>query len=159
MGWETHAHHPEAAKRMGFTPGGLLAASYRRTRRTSGAVARPTTRDRFAGPSQTPFAQLVSDLFASIGWLAERSQRPKVDDGMIDDVQAFAVYALFYDAFSVDRRFAHVLRTSPMTDRLPSDTAIFASNELHLLESWLLDVETRTPAGHFDLAASMARLA
>lgn len=75
---------------------------------------------------------------------------------MIDDVQAFAVYAPFYDAFSVDRRFAHVLRTSPMTDRLPSDTAIFASNELHLLESWLLDVETRTPAGHFDLAASMA---
>jgi hypothetical protein len=34
-----------------------------------------------------------------------------------------------------------------MTDRLPSDTAIFAANELDQLESWLMDVESRAPAG------------
>jgi hypothetical protein len=106
-------------------------------------------------PGHTPFAQLASDVFASIGWLAERSQRPKVDDGLIDDVQAFAAYSPFCDAFTVDRRFAHVLRTSPMTDRRPSDTAIFASTELDRLESWLMDVETQAPAGHFDLLSSI----
>jgi hypothetical protein len=102
-------------------------------------------------PGQTPFARLASDVFASIGWLAERSQCPKVDDGMIDDIQAFAAYAPFCDAFTVDRRFAHVLHQSPMRDRLPSNTAIISSNALDRLESWLFDAETDAPAGHFDL--------
>jgi hypothetical protein len=105
-------------------------------------------------PGRTPFAQLASNLLASIGWLAERSQCPKLDDGMIDDVQAFSAYASSCDAFTVDRRFAHVLRASPMTDRLPS-TAIFAGNELDQLQSWLIDAETDAPAGHFDLLDSV----
>jgi hypothetical protein len=101
-------------------------------------------------PGRTPFARLACDLLASIGWLAEQSQCPKLDDGMIDDVQAFSAYALTCDAFTVDRRFAHVLRASPMSDRLPR-TAIFAGNELDSLESWLIGVEADAPAGHFDL--------
>jgi hypothetical protein len=101
-------------------------------------------------PGRTPFAQLACDLLESIGWLAEQSQCPKLDDGMIDDVQAFSAYALTCDAFTVDRRFAHVLRASPMSDRLPR-TAIFAGNELDSLESWLIGVEADAPAGHFDL--------
>jgi hypothetical protein len=41
-------------------------------------------------PGETPFAQLAGAVLASIGWLAERSQEPKVDAGTLDDVQAFA---------------------------------------------------------------------
>jgi len=110
---------------------------------------------RSESPGRTPFAQLASDVFASIGWLAERSQCPKIDDGMIDDVQAFAAYAPFCDAFTIDRHFAHVLRTPPMTNLLPSDTAIFAANELGRLESWLIAVESGAPAGHFDLLSTI----
>jgi hypothetical protein len=100
-------------------------------------------------PGQTLFAQLASDVLASMGWLAERSQRPKVDRGTITDVQAFAAYAPFCDAFTVDRSFATVLRAPPMEDRRPSETALFASNELGLLENWLVGIEQAAPPGHF----------
>jgi hypothetical protein len=109
---------------------------------------------RSGAPGQTPFAQVASSLLASIGWLAEQSQCPKLDDGMLDDIQAFSAYATFCDAFTVDRRFAHVLRASPLSNRLPS-TAIFAGNELDQLESWLIDAETDAPAGHFELLDSV----
>jgi hypothetical protein len=105
-------------------------------------------------PARTPFAQLASSLLASIGWLAEHSQCPKLDDGMLDDIQAFSAYAPLCDAFTVDRRFAHVLRKSPMSRRLPG-AAIFAGNERDELEGWLIDVEADAPAGHFDLLDSV----
>jgi hypothetical protein len=101
-------------------------------------------------PGETPFAQLAGAVLASIGWLAERSQEPKVDAGTLDDVQAFATYAPFCDAFTVDRRFAHVLRSPPMAGRLPSGLEVFAGNELDRLEGWLVDVEQSAPAGHFE---------
>jgi hypothetical protein len=106
-------------------------------------------------PGRTPFARLASDVFASMGWLAEHDQKPTIDAGMIADVQAFAAYAPFCDAFTVDSRFAHMLRTSPMKDRLPSDTAIFGARELTALEGWLIGVERAAPAGHFDLLSAI----
>ena len=82
-------------------------------------------------------------------------QKPRIDDGMIADVQAFAAYAPFCDAFTVDSCFAHMLRTSPMKDRLPSDTAIFGARELDALEGWLIGVERAAPTGHFDLLSAI----
>jgi hypothetical protein len=102
-------------------------------------------------PRATPFAQLASDVLSSIGWLAEHSQGAKVDAGTRDDVQAFATYAPFCDAFTVDRRFAHLLRTAPMAERLPSGLAIFAASELDRLEEWLIGVERTAPPGHFEV--------
>jgi hypothetical protein len=105
-------------------------------------------------PRATPFAQLASDVLASMGWLAEHSRATKVDAGTRDDVQAFATYAPFCDAFTVDRRFASVLRTPPMAGRLPSGLAIFAASELDRLEEWLIGVDGGAPPGHFDLVAA-----
>jgi hypothetical protein len=106
-------------------------------------------------PGETPFAQLASAVLASMGWLAERSQGTKVDAGTLDDVQAFATYAPFCDAFTVDRRFAHVLRTPPMAAHLPSRPEIFAGNELDRLEGWLIDVEREAPVGHFEAVCAI----
>jgi hypothetical protein len=102
-------------------------------------------------PGRTPVAQLAGDAFAAMGWLAERSQPPKINEGMIDDVQAFAVYAPFCDAFTVDSRFAVVLRKTPMAERLPSGLEIFTPRELDHLEDWLVGVERAAPPGHFDM--------
>jgi hypothetical protein len=90
-----------------------------------------------------------------MGWLAERSQRPKIDAGTVDDVQAFATYAPFCGAFAVDRRFARLLRKSPMAERLPSGLAIFAANELDGLEDWLTEVERAAPYEHFNLVRAI----
>lgn|GEM_PF-2888448 len=101
-------------------------------------------------PGETPFAQIASAAIASIGWLAEHAQRPKIDAGTLDDVQAFATYAPFCDAFTVDRRFAHVLRSPPMADYVPAGLRLFAANELKSLESWLIDLERAAPVGHLE---------
>jgi len=106
-------------------------------------------------PGETPFAQLASAVLASMGWLAERSQGAKVDAGTLDDVQAFATYAPYCDAFTVDRRFAHVLRAPPMAVHLPRKPEIFAGNELDRLEDWLIEVERRAPTGHFEAVCAI----
>lgn len=106
-------------------------------------------------PGEAPFAQLASAVLASMGWLAERSQGAKVDAGTLDDVQAFATYAPFCDAFTVDRRFAHVLRAPPMAPHLPSRPEIFAGNELGRLEDWLIEVERGAPAGHIEAVCAI----
>lgn len=106
-------------------------------------------------PGETPFAQLASAVLASMGWLAERSQGATVDTGALDDVQAFATYAPHCDAFTVDRRFAHVLRAPPMAAYLPSRPEIFAGNELDRLEGWLIEVERGAPAGHFEAVCAI----
>ena len=106
-------------------------------------------------PGETPFAQLASSVLASMGWLAGRSQGPKIDAGTLDDVQAFATYAPHCDAFTVDRRFAHVLRAPPMVAHLPSKPELFAGNELDRLEDWLVEVERGAPAEHFETVCAI----
>jgi hypothetical protein len=107
------------------------------------------------GPRRTPFAQLASGVLASMGWLAEHSQGITADTGTRDDVQAFATYAPFCDAFTVDRRFAHILRKTPMAQYLPAELTIFAANELSSLENWLIEIERTAPPGHFELVSDI----
>ncbi len=106
-------------------------------------------------PKATGFAQLASSLLAGLGWLAERSQGKRVDAGMREDIQAFATYAPFCDAFTVDRRFAHLLRDTPTAHQLPKGLTVFAANELVRLEDWLIETERTAPAGHFELVGNI----
>lgn len=110
--------------------------------------------DRFMhseAPKATEFARLASGLLAALGWLAERSQAQNVDAGTREDIQAFATYAPFCDAFTVDRRFAHLLRNTPMAEQLPRHLTVFATTELARLEDWLIATERTAPPGHFEL--------
>lgn len=151
-----------AAYGPSYLPVQPFSELYALTRRALGDRSVPPGRcatevERFLrseAPRATPFAQFASDVLASMGWLAEHSQGTKVDAGTRDDLQAFATYAPFCDAFTVDRRFANVLRTPPMAGRLPQGLAVFAANELDRLEEWLIGVESAAPPGHFELLSA-----